>query len=206
MQLTIYTNLGNRLNAARLDASRFNSSYSSCKGAANELFQQFSYNLTPDKLADYEAGINCGSITVYELLLFSMLYHVPMSCFFTDIDDTYLDPIARGKKGIEQKEVNKMTDKVKIHQDMCDFMHDLYVKKNADYGDSFAKLRARYPMAICIRLFDKLSRLDTLIGGQEQQVKDENINDTLIDIANYCIMELVEKEIDQQRESKENHT
>jgi hypothetical protein len=75
-------------------------------------------------------------------------------------------------------------------------MNDTYKAKNADYGDSFSKLRKEYPEAICVRLMDKLERLKTLMKGNEQQVKDESIKDTLLDLANYAIMELVEIEAD----------
>ena len=29
-------------------------------------------------------------------------------------------------------------DKIKIHEQLCKKMHELYERKNADYGDSFA--------------------------------------------------------------------
>lgn len=80
-----------------------------------------------------------------------------------------------------------------IHWTICRDLHDTYKAKNADYGDSFAKVRNEYPNAILIRLNDKLSRLETLMNGAEQHVQDESIDDTLLDLANYCIMELVER-------------
>lgn len=87
-----------------------------------------------------------------------------------------------------------MIDRIKIHQDICSEIHDLYERKNADYGDSFSVLRERYPNFICMRLFDKLNRLDTIIQpGYECKVTDEKIEDTLMDIANYAIMELTER-------------
>ena len=86
--------------------------------------------------------------------------------------------------------------KVELHQEICRKMTEMYKAKNADYGDSFAKLRKEYPVAICIRLQDKLNRLKTLIVGNQIQVQDESIEDTLLDIANYAIMELVERKSD----------
>jgi len=85
-------------------------------------------------------------------------------------------------------------NKVEIHKDLCTEMHALYERKNADYGDSFSQLRKRYPNFVCMRLFDKLNRLDTIIQpGYECKVSDEKIEDTLMDIANYAIMELTER-------------
>ena len=89
-----------------------------------------------------------------------------------------------------------MIDKPMKHADICSFLNDTYKRKNHDYGDSFAQLRNRLPNAILTRLFDKYLRLETLLNGATQEVKDESINDTLMDMANYCIMELVERGID----------
>lgn len=80
-----------------------------------------------------------------------------------------------------------------IHWTICRELHETYKAKKADYGDSFAQVRSKYPNAILIRLNDKLNRLETLMNGVEQHVNDESIEDTLLDLANYCIMELVER-------------
>lgn len=88
-------------------------------------------------------------------------------------------------------------DKVELHSQVLSEMHELYERKNADYGDSFAQLRNRYPNFVCMRLFDKLNRLDTLMKpGYEAQVTDEKLEDTLMDIANYAVMEIVERRKD----------
>ena len=85
------------------------------------------------------------------------------------------------------------TDRERIHREICEELHSTYLKKNADYGDSFSKLRQEYPEAILIRLSDKLNRLKSLMRSGDIQVKDESISDTLLDLANYCIMEEVER-------------
>ena len=88
-------------------------------------------------------------------------------------------------------------DKLKIiyHKDICEKLTKTYEAKNADYGDSFSETRKKYPEAICIRLLDKLNRLESLISGQDPKV-DESIDDTLLDLANYAVMELVERRYD----------
>ena len=83
-------------------------------------------------------------------------------------------------------------DKLEMHKEICERMTKLYDAKNHDYGDSFVKLRAEYPESICYRLTDKLNRLKTLYKTNNHHVKDESVEDTLIDIANYCVMELIE--------------
>jgi len=89
-----------------------------------------------------------------------------------------------------------MINKIKIHAEIVTGIHDLYIAKNADYGDSFSKVRNKFPNAILIRLNDKLSRLETLMTGATQQVIDESIDDTLSDLAGYCILEKVERKAD----------
>lgn len=85
-------------------------------------------------------------------------------------------------------------NRVEIHKELCDQTHGLYARKNADYGDSFAQLRKRYPNFVCMRLFDKLNRLDTIINPNHQlQAPEETVEDTLMDIANYALMEITER-------------
>lgn len=79
-----------------------------------------------------------------------------------------------------------------IMDDKC--LNGLY-SKNHDYGDLFAKLRNGLPGSI----LDKYLRFKTLLDGAAQKVKDENIDDTLMDLANYCIMELVERKMENER-------
>lgn len=68
-------------------------------------------------------------------------------------------------------------------------------KKNKDYGNSYEKMINRYgEVALLIRFQDKLGRLDSLVlKGQDQKVADESIEDTLMDIAGYAILELVRR-------------
>ena len=83
-------------------------------------------------------------------------------------------------------------NKVHMHSDFCAALNALYERKNADYGDSFGKSFAEYGMTMaCIRLEDKLNRIKSL-STKDVQVKDESITDTLMDLANYAIMTLIE--------------
>ena len=96
-------------------------------------------------------------------------------------------------------------DKVKIHAEICDKLNKVYEAKNHDYGDSFARVREQYPQSINIRLWDKLLRLDQLNSGVEAKVKDEMIEDTLLDMANYCIMEVIERYIKTEEQTKPSY-
>jgi len=109
------------------------------------------------------------------------------------------------KNGFEEKE-QPMT-KIETHAAICKELTDLYERKNADYGDSFAELRKEFPNSITYRLTDKLNRLKKLYDPEhQQQVKDESVDDTLKDIANYAILELIERGYEPDYENVTNIT
>lgn len=88
-----------------------------------------------------------------------------------------------------------MLTKTDVHKKICRDLNELYVRKNADYGDSFGKSFEEYGLTMsCIRLEDKLNRIKSL-SKHEAQVSDESIIDTLMDLANYSIMTLVELDL-----------
>lgn len=90
--------------------------------------------------------------------------------------------------------------KVTQHKLICDTLTSIYRQKNHDYGDSFAKVREVVHNSVLVRLMDKLERLKTLMkhDAEPALVIDENVDDTLMDLANYCIMELIERQIERQ--------
>lgn len=92
-----------------------------------------------------------------------------------------------------------MSPKTGIHAAICTDLTQLYERKNHDYGDSFGKSYTEYGMAMpCIRLEDKLNRLKSLTRSGNAQVSDESIDDTLLDLANYAIMTVIERRLEAQ--------
>lgn len=91
-----------------------------------------------------------------------------------------------------------MNEKVVKHKAICDELNQLYTRKNHDYGDSFHQTFIEEGLAMArIRLGDKFSRFKTLsrispTDSTQQQVTDESIRDTLLDLANYAIMTVLE--------------
>lgn len=86
-------------------------------------------------------------------------------------------------------------NKYKRHELICHKLNDLYQRKNSDYGDAFARSFNTFGLTMsAIRLQDKVSRLTSLATSKNQQIKDESIRDTLMDIANYAIMTIIEME------------
>ena len=86
------------------------------------------------------------------------------------------------------------------HSGICDELNELYARKNRDYGDSYHLTYLEEGMAMArIRLTDKLQRFKKLTRDGGQLVNDESVRDTLIDMANYCIMTAME--MDREREN-----
>lgn len=86
--------------------------------------------------------------------------------------------------------------KIQKHLDICEQLTLMYINKNADYGDSFGDTFNKLGMISAVtRITDKTNRLQSLCVNQ-QKVKDESIKDTLMDLANYAIMTLIELEED----------
>ena len=82
---------------------------------------------------------------------------------------------------------------VEMHKALCEELNRIYEKKNHDYGDSFHQTFLEEGMAMPrIRLSDKLSRFKALTRKGGQEVNDESIRDTLLDLANYALMTAME--------------
>ncbi len=80
-----------------------------------------------------------------------------------------------------------------MHEQICKELNDIYVRKNTDYGNSFGEQFQEHGLvSAVIRLDDKMRRLKSL-SKQDAQVKDESIDDTLLDMANYAIMTVIER-------------
>jgi hypothetical protein len=79
-------------------------------------------------------------------------------------------------------------------------MANLYQKKNQDYGNAFGQLFSEYGMNYSImHLHEKLNRIKSV--HKNNNTNNESIKDSLIDLANYAVMTLVEL-INQENEIK----
>ena len=85
-------------------------------------------------------------------------------------------------------------------------MVELYSKKNADYGDSFAKSLDDDGLLVSkIRLNDKMGRFNSILDKGVVQVDDETVRDTLIDLANYAAMTIqwMDKKSDSEKAAED---
>ena len=101
-----------------------------------------------------------------------------------------------------------MINKVDMHFDICQELNKIYEQKNHDYGDSFHETWKEEGFAMArIRLSDKLNRFKKLsriieLDNEDQMVKDESMQDTLLDLANYAIMTVMEMRIELDKRKK----
>lgn len=85
------------------------------------------------------------------------------------------------------------------HADICDEIKELYARKNKAYGNSFAKARQDVPNYTLGKLYDKFNRFMNL-SLHPENADFETIEDTLLDMANYSIMELAERRAEKSGE------
>lgn len=84
-------------------------------------------------------------------------------------------------------------------KEITDEMNALYERKNHDYGNSFSDTFEKLGAVSAVtRMYDKMNRIVSLVSTKEQKVNDESLRDTLIDIANYAVMTIME--LDKRKE------
>lgn len=96
--------------------------------------------------------------------------------------------------------VNKIVDILEDHDEDKDpsesrfeeialSLSDLYSKKNPVYGNSFERSLKKYgKISGLTRISDKFNRLEKIITSPDIETNDESLEDTLLDLASYCIM------------------
>ena len=100
-----------------------------------------------------------------------------------------------------------MSNIVEQHFKVCTELNDLYEKKNHDYGNSFSATFKKLGIISAVtRITDKCNRLTELAVNAKQKVVSESIRDTLIDLANYAIMTIMELDNEKDCECGESLT
>lgn len=98
--------------------------------------------------------------------------------------------ISFGKESVQCILDNVDTTEEELKKNI-DNSYRIYRKKNHDYGDSYSYTLDTYGLAtLFVRLSDKCNRLMSLTHSNHQEVLDESIYDTYIDLLNYTAMAL----------------
>ena len=83
-----------------------------------------------------------------------------------------------------------MANRVEQLKDIQKNALELFERKNADYGDAFAKYGL---VGVLMRIEDKIQRCLSISKSGIQLVNDEALEDTLLDLHNYAAMGLMLK-------------
>ena len=81
-----------------------------------------------------------------------------------------------------------MVDRIEQLKDIQDKALELFARKNADYGDAFAKFGL---IGVLMRIEDKIQRALSISNSGITLVNDEGLKDTLLDLHNYAAMGLM---------------
>jgi hypothetical protein len=81
-----------------------------------------------------------------------------------------------------------MVDRVEQLKQIQSDALELFKKKNADYGDAFAKFGI---IGVLMRIEDKIQRALSISKSGVTLVDDEGLKDTLLDLHNYAAMALM---------------
>jgi len=87
-------------------------------------------------------------------------------------------------QNVEPSENKRVTQMKQIQAEAL----ELFTRKNADYGDAFAKYGV---IGVLMRIEDKMQRAMSITKNGVNLVKDEGIYDTLLDLHNYAAMALM---------------
>lgn len=80
--------------------------------------------------------------------------------------------------------------KTKSKKEIMKENRELYMRKNADYGNSFEDFAW---IGLLVRLNDKINRILCLMDSGNIKVKEERVEDTIQDLYNYGILSLMYK-------------
>lgn len=84
-------------------------------------------------------------------------------------------------------------DNVKRFKEIATELGDLYEKKNKAYGNSFSDTFQKLGLISAVtRISDKYNRLCNLATNPDIDNLGESLEDTLRDMASYCIMTVME--------------
>jgi hypothetical protein len=152
----------------------------------DEMSEKFEAVLNELKPYDKMAG---GDYNLYPFRISNLF----KECFSKDVSDSdqiegllHITSIARAAY---QHYAQVTLSMAEISQEQL----DTYRKKNADYGNAFEKSMDEDGLLVAkIRIGDKIRRINSLIKNNgEGQVKDEKLEDTYLDLANYCVMTIL---------------
>lgn len=175
------------------------------------------YNINIDDL-EVSAELKHGEIetwgdnmpTMDKIQRVAKILHIKLAYLVTgETEEPQFDTTCDDKRLTDEQQelINSMIDEHNksendnkrrlYHKMICKSLHETYVAKNKDYGDSFSYNYKQYGYVTALaHITEKTKRLESLYKLSTKNFESEK--DTLLDLANYCIMTLVEMEIEKE--------
>lgn len=140
---------------------------------------------------EYDYALKSGKEVIFEM---------EKNCDNCRYFDTYFDCS-------QCKDFNEWEEKINIEEfkptkrkfwrlkQLHEEQQQLYQVKNQKYGDSFGVSIEKYGLISALtRMSDKWNRIENLILTGDNGTDDESLKDSLMDLANYCNMTVIELE------------
>ncbi|WP_376716185.1 nucleotide modification associated domain-containing protein [Vagococcus lutrae] len=100
----------------------------------------------------------------------------------------YSEQIAKKKEELSNKQAQ---DNYKLFNEIITDLEKTYIAKNKDYGNSFEESLNEFgEIAGLVRIGDKFNRAKNLSENKANVINESKI-DTYLDMANYCIMQVM---------------
>ena len=85
-----------------------------------------------------------------------------------------------------------------VYRESIDDMLDTYQRRIRDYGNTYIEGHRKIPCYTAGKLYDKVSQLIALSrDGETARVRNETIDNALLDLADYALREYVERRVDE---------
>lgn len=123
--------------------------------------------------------------------------------YLSNNDNTYVwhkDMVVPIKQIIPINDLESVKmDRLAIYQYILNNLEETYKAKNNDYGNSFADTYEKFGcVSFLVRITDEYNKLLTLCDPNIPEQRVKKIDDTILDLANYCLLWLVEREYKNQ--------
>ena len=139
---------------------------------------------------------NCAWVGEYIKVRSDAIWKKPFYISLGDVmqrglvdNKTLKDMLCNGR---EDKSARLFPKKWIAFRDIVNGMYDTFKAKNHDYGNSFSELFAECGMTYAYgHMAEKLKRVKSLMSD-EAKVNGESMRDSLLDLANYAILTIME--------------
>lgn len=84
-------------------------------------------------------------------------------------------------------------EEIKVFNELTKQISDTFAAKRKDYGQTTSETYDKFgPVSMLTRMHDKMGRLDNILVKQGKNNVGEKVEDTLLDLANYALITILE--------------